>query len=100
MNIDSFGQTRIGGTIRGNQNGIVVFQTPFDAGWHAFSDGRATPTLRVDGGLLGIALKAGEHRIELRYQPPLLYAGAAVTVLSCGVLFLSLWRWPRIRLLN
>ena len=80
MNIDSFGQTRIGGTIRVNQNGIVVFQTPFDAGWHAFSDGRATPTLRVDGGLLGIALKAGEHRIELRYQPPLLYAGAAVTV--------------------
>jgi hypothetical protein len=100
MNIESFGQTRIDGTIRVNQNGIVVFQTPFDAGWHAFSDGRTTPTFRVDGGLLGIALKNGEHRIELRYQPPLLYAGAAVTVLSCGILFLSLWRWPRIRLLS
>ena len=100
MNIHSFKQTRIDGTVRIDQQGIVVFQTPFDSGWHAFSDGRATPTLRVDAGLLGIALKGGEHRIELRYRPPLLYAGAAVTILSCSVLFLSLRRWPRIRLLN
>jgi hypothetical protein len=100
MNMQSFRQTRIDGTIRLNQNRIVVFQMPFDAGWHAFSDGRAIPTLKVDGGLLGIALKDGEHRIELRYQPPLLYAGTAVTLLSVGVLLLSLWKWPRIRLLN
>jgi uncharacterized membrane protein YfhO len=100
MNLQSFKQTRIDGTIRVNQHGIVVFQTPFDAGWHAFSDGRPIPTLKVDGGLLGLALKDGEHRIELRYQPPLLYAGAAVTFVSFGVLLLSLWKWPRIRLLN
>jgi Bacterial membrane protein YfhO len=100
MNMHAFGQTRIQGTIPVKQNGIVVFQTPFDAGWHAFSDGRATPTLKVNGGLLGVALKDGEHRIELHYQPPLLYAGAAVSVLSCAVLLFSLWRWPRIRLVN
>lgn len=98
LSIHSFRQTRIEGTARINQKGIVVFQTPFDAGWHAFSDGRATPTLKVDAGLLGVALQDGEHRVELRYRPPLLYAGAAVTLLSCSVLFLSLWRWPRIRL--
>src|SRR6267378_1525080 len=100
MNMQSFRQTRIDGTIRLNQNGIVVFQMPFDSGWHASSDGRAIPTLKVDGGLLGVALKDGEHRIELRYRPPLLYAGTAVTLLSVGVLLLSLWKWPRIRLLN
>jgi hypothetical protein len=100
MNMQSFGQTRIDGTIRLNQNGIVLFQMPFDSGWHASSDGRAIPTLKVDGGLLGFALKDGEHRIELRYRPPLLYAGAAVTLVSFGVLLLSLWKWPRIRLVN
>ena len=62
LSIHSFEQTRIEGTARINQKGIVVFQTPFDAGWHAFSDGRATPTLRVDAGLLGIALEDGEHQ--------------------------------------
>jgi Bacterial membrane protein YfhO len=100
MNMHSFRQTRIEGTVRLNQGGIVVFQMPFDAGWHAFSNGGPTPTLKVDGGLLGVVLKDGEHRIELRYQPPLLYAGAAVSVLSCAVLLFSLWRWPRIRLVN
>jgi hypothetical protein len=100
MNMHSFRQTRIDGTIRLNQNGIVLFQMPFDVGWHAFSDGRAIPTLKADSGLLGVALKDGEHRIELRYRPPLLYAGAAVTLLSVGVLLLSLWKWPRIRFLN
>ncbi|HEY3660214.1 MAG TPA: YfhO family protein, partial [Candidatus Udaeobacter sp.] len=100
MNIHSFRQTRIEGTIRVNQNAIIVFQTPFDAGWHAFSDGRPAPTLKVNGGLLGVALKNGEHRIKLRYQPPLLYAGAAVSILSCVVLLFSLWRSPRIRFLN
>jgi uncharacterized membrane protein YfhO len=100
MDMHSFRETRIDGTVRVNQNGIVVFQMPFDTGWHAFSDGLAIPTLKVDGGLLGVALKDGEHPIELHYQPPLVYAGAAVTLLSFGVLLLSLWRWPRIRLLN
>src|SRR5262249_5965265 len=100
MNIHSFRQTQIQGTVRVNKNGIVVFQMPFDAGWHAFSNGRPTQTLKVDGGLLGVVLKDGEHRIELRYQPPLLHAGAAVTLLSFGVLLLSLWKWPRIRLCN
>src|SRR5215831_15096342 len=100
MNMHSFRQTRIEGTFRVNQNGIVVFQMPFDAGWHAFIDGRATSILKVDGGLLGVALKDGEHRIELRYQPPLLYSGAAVSLLSFGVLLLSLWKWPQIRLCN
>jgi uncharacterized membrane protein YfhO len=100
MNMHSFRQTRIQGTVRMNQNGIVVFQMPFDAGWHAFSNGRPAPTLKVDGGLFGVALKDGEHWIELRYRPPLLYAGAAVSVLSCAVLLFSLWRWPRIRLFN
>ena len=57
LSIHSFKETRIEGTIRINQNVIVVFQTPFDAGWRAFSDGRATPTLKVDSGLLGVALK-------------------------------------------
>src|SRR5262245_50858865 len=100
MNTHSLRQTRIDGTIRVNQNGMLVFQTPFDAGWHAFIDGRATPTFKVDGGLLGVALKDGEHRIQLRYQPPLLYAGAVVSVLSCAVFLFGLWRWPRIRLVN
>jgi uncharacterized membrane protein YfhO len=72
---------------------------PFDPGWHAFADGHSALALRVDAGLLGVALEAGPHNVELRYRPPLLRAGAAVTLLSCCIFCVSLWKWPRIRLL-
>ena len=36
--------------------------------------------LRTDFGLLGVVLNAGEHTVELRYRPPFLYAGVAVSL--------------------
>ena len=96
--IHSFTQTRIEATVRLNQQGIIVFQTPFDGGWHAFVDGRPAPTLKVDVGLLGVEAKEGEHNLELRYRPPLLYAGIIASLLSLVGLSLSLRKWPRIRL--
>jgi uncharacterized membrane protein YfhO len=98
FNIRSFGQTRIDGRIQLNQRSVLVLQTPFDAGWRAFTNGRRAPVIRVDAGLLGVVLEGGEQTVELRYRPPLLYAGVAVTLVACSILSLSLWRWPRIRL--
>lgn len=98
LNIRSFGQTRIKGTVRLDRKGILVFQTPFDRGWHARMDDRAIPVLRVDAGLIGILLQSGAHLVELRYRPPFLYIGSAITIMSCAILALSLWRRPRIHL--
>ena len=98
LNISSFRQTRIDGTIQLNQRSVLVLQTPFDPGWHAFQDGRAVPVLKADFGLLGVVLNAGEHTVELRYRPPFLYAGAAVSFVSLLIFAASLWWWPRIRL--
>jgi hypothetical protein len=98
LNIRSFRQTRIDGTIKLNQRSMLVLQTPFDPGWHAFQDGQSVPVLDVDAGLLGVALDEGEHTVELRYRPPFLYAGAAVSFVSLLIFATTLWRWPRIRL--
>jgi len=98
LNISSFRQTRIDGTIQLNQRSVLVLQTPFDPGWHAFQDGRVVPVLKADFGLLGVVLNAGEHTVELRYRPPFLYAGAAVSFVSLLIFAASLWWWPRIRL--
>jgi uncharacterized membrane protein YfhO len=98
LNISSFRQTRIGGTIQLNQRSVLVLQTPFDPGWHAFQDGRVVPVIKADFGLLGVVLNAGEHTVELRYRPPFLYAGAAVSFVSLLIFAASLWWWPRIRL--
>ncbi|MEP7015996.1 MAG: YfhO family protein [Verrucomicrobiota bacterium] len=96
--IRSFSQTRITGTARTDGKSILVLQMPFDPGWHAHVDGRVASTFRVDVGLLGIALEGGEHDVRLHYRPPLLYAGATLSLLSLCVLFWSLSKYPRIRL--
>ena len=98
FNMRSFEETRIEGTIRLERQGILLFQMPFDAGWHAVADGRTAPVIRVDAGLLGVLLESGEHSVRLSYRPPLLYTGASFTLVSLSLFLLGIWRWPRIRL--
>ena len=98
LNLTSFRQNRIAGTVRLDRPSILVVQTPFDRGWRAFQDGQAAPTLKADIGLLGVALDAGEHKVELRYRTPFLRTAFAVSLVSLLLLGLGAWRWPRLRL--
>jgi uncharacterized membrane protein YfhO len=98
LRIRSFSETQIDGSVRLVSDGVLALQMPFDAGWHAFSDGQIAPVLKVDAGLLGVVLKSGEHAVSLVYRPPFLFAGAAVTLICCVILSWGAWRWPRIPL--
>jgi len=98
LNISSFSETRIEGSIQVNEKAILVFQTAFDPGWYALVDTNPARVLKVDAGLLGVMLGAGQHHLVLRYRPPFLYAGAFLSLVSFVIFSLSLWRWPRIRL--
>jgi uncharacterized membrane protein YfhO len=100
LTITSFSQTNIEGTIRLREKAMLVFQMPFDLGWHALVDSAPARTLKVDVGLLGVLLGGGEHTVELRYRPPFLAEGAALSLMSMVVLALSLRHWPRICLPN
>ena len=96
--MEAFAPTRLSGIVRADERAILVWQTPFDAGWRAQLDSGAATTIAVNGGLLGIPLPAGSHHVELAYMPRFLYVGAGVSLVSFFVLILSLWRWPRLRL--
>jgi uncharacterized membrane protein YfhO len=98
LRIRSFSETQIEGSVRLDSDGVLVMQMPFDRGWHALIDGRSAPVLKADVGLLGVIVQSGEHALKLIYRPPFLFAGAAVTLLSCLIFSWSLCRWPRIRL--
>lgn len=97
LKVQLFEPSHISGSVELDQNGVLLFQMPFDAGWHSSVDGDEVPTMKVDVGLLGIALKAGQHTVDLIYRPPFLLAGAIVTLISCCIFAFSLWKWPRIR---
>jgi uncharacterized membrane protein YfhO len=98
LELTSFHQSRIQGIVRLDQKSILILQTPFDRGWRAFQDGQAVPILKADIGLLGVALDAGRHKIEVRYRNPVRVSGIAITVAAALLLGVSLWRWPRLPL--
>ena len=49
-------------------DGLLVISQPFYPGWQARIDGVDLPVHRVDYLLLGVAVPAGDHRVELGYR--------------------------------
>lgn len=52
------------------QENLLVVAEQCARGWTATIDGKAAPTVRVDGGLCGVKVAAGTHAVQLRYVPP------------------------------
>jgi hypothetical protein len=96
LQLTSFQQSTIEGTIRLEAKSILVVQASFDRGWRAFANGAAVPVVRVDAGLLGVVLPPGEHTVRLHYRNPWFPAGAALSCAGLLCVLLGRWRWPRL----
>jgi uncharacterized membrane protein YfhO len=96
LRIHYFSETRIEGSIEVEAPSVLVFQMPFNPGWKVLVDNRVTPSFPVDCGLFGFLLNGGSHEVQLRFTPPFLYAGAAVSFFSLVLLTLLWLRWPRL----
>jgi uncharacterized membrane protein YfhO len=93
LSLTAFDQNTLRGEIHLEQDSLLVVQTPFSSGWHAFQDGKPASVVKTDIGLLGVALDAGDHKVELHYRNPWLVPGAFITV--CSAAFFALARWRR-----
>jgi hypothetical protein len=62
--------------------GVLVIRSSFARGWHASVDGKAVPVLRANGKHRAVPVPAGAHVVRLRYDPPGLHAGMALTALG------------------
>jgi hypothetical protein len=69
---------------------LVVNDTMLD-GWTAAVDGAAAPIVEVNGLVRGVWLEAGSHRVTMRYVPPGLVAGAAISAAALLALALVAW---------
>ncbi len=56
------------------------------AGWKAELDGRPVEVHRVDYLLRGVALPAGRHRLELRYEPASWLLGRLISLVALLIL--------------
>jgi hypothetical protein len=65
---------------------VVVLAQAHCRPWKAFVDGRAAPILKANHAFQAVIVPSGRHRLELRYEDPLLrYGGilSALTALGC-----------------
>jgi hypothetical protein len=80
--------------------GLLVLSDTYDPGWEAWVDGKKTDVHVADHALRAVAVPAGAHTVELRYNPPSLRLGVAITLATLAALALAagviLWRGKRL----
>ncbi len=73
-----------------NASAYLVVRASHARGWQAHVDGVPAPVLRANGKHRAVAVSAGRHEVVLRYAPPGLVPGLALSVLSLLVALLLL----------
>ncbi|MFM7032749.1 MAG: YfhO family protein, partial [Bacteroidota bacterium] len=68
---------------------LAVFSAIYyHKGWHAYLDGTPVPHLRVNYLMRGLALPAGSHRVEFRFEPSTYLQGEKISLAFNLALFL------------
>jgi uncharacterized membrane protein YfhO len=91
--ITRYEPNRIAVTTKADTPSILVLSENHYAGWRAYVDSRFVETLRVDYNLRGVALPAGEHRVEFVYRPKSFSMGLTMSLLAV----VGLVSWPLIQ---
>lgn len=68
----------------------VLSEIYYNAGWDAYIDGQKAEYVKTDYALRGIAVPAGKHTIEFRFEPKSVSTGRAITIWSTILIYLLL----------
>jgi len=92
---------KINYSFNASANQFVVFsEVYYPRGWKAFIDGKETPIVKVNYILRGLAVPAGKHSIEFRFEPAAYKNGITISMIA-GVLSILLiiaglwWEWRK-----
>lgn len=69
-------------TVEAGSAGLLVLSEPYDPGWRAYIDGERVDLLTANYLFQAVAVPAGRHTIELRYEPRELRIGLAISGLT------------------
>ena len=71
MTVEEFGDTYIRGSVKADEDGVLVLSVPYEKGWTLKVDGEEREIGELVGDcLISTALSAGEHEIEITFRPP------------------------------
>ncbi|GLR17574.1 hypothetical protein GCM10007940_21890 [Portibacter lacus] len=96
LDITSFSQSKITGSIELSAPSMIIFTFPFDEGWRVNVDGKKSSLSYVDNGLTGLYIEEGSHEIVLKYRPPFYEYGLVLFLLGLGALiYFGLFKEPK-----
>jgi uncharacterized membrane protein YfhO len=87
LDIRSFSQNRVAGSVTLSAKKLLFFSIPFDRGWHARVDGRPARLVTASIGFTGLMLDKGTHSVELCFRAPMLPWCAALSALGVALYF-------------
>ena len=91
MSLEKMTDRRIVGSIDVRQAGRLILSVPADEGWSLYVDGKKTKIKPFADALIGVHLKEGTHKIELRYTTPGVQIGAAISIAALLLFLFSMW---------
>lgn len=88
--ITQFKNDNIKGTIDLDNSKHLFFSIVYDPGWKIIVNGKEQTLKLSNIGFSGITLPKGKHEIELKYVPPYLYEGIALSSFGYFIFFVIL----------
>ena len=86
LNISSFSNTKIDGTIDCKHDGVLYTSIPQNGNWHAEVDGKPAETVTIGDAMMGLLLSEGNHTVRFIYRNPSFSLGWKVS-LGCLIVF-------------
>ena len=90
LELTSFQNTRVAGTISCNRNGILYTSIPQDGNWTATVDGKFADVVLIGDAMVGLILPEGEHTVEFVYHNKYFSLGWKIS-LVCFAVFAGLY---------
>ena len=84
--VKSFTERSFEGTVVADEEQLLMFSIPYDAGWKVFVDGKKAKTERIADAFLAVPVKEGAHKISMSYIPEGFSLGWKIS-LVCLLLF-------------
>lgn len=93
--IEEFSLNRVRTKVSMPQSGVMAYFDNYDPWWKAYVDGERVPVYRANFTFKAIALGAGEHVVEWRFDPWPVKLAWWLFYLALGLYAFFMWRWMR-----
>ena len=82
LELETFEDTYLKGTITADSDGHVFTSIPYDKGWTVLVDGEEVEIETLEDAFIMVPVSEGTHTIEFKFTPGGLYLGITISILS------------------